>query len=103
MSYRQTQQENIFINNGKTLATVCTFMSGRNIGRSKIRYEVRAGKKGRGRILAKATCIFLLHDQKRAIQKISKKVGGLEFVRWSDEKSVAKFEAAGYIPDPFER
>lgn len=101
--WRQIQQENVFINNGRTLATLCAFTTGRNIGKSKLRYEVRAGKKGRGRVLAKAVCVFLLQDQMRATKKISQKVGGLEHIMYSDPESVKKFEAAGYIWDPFER
>ena len=103
MKYRQFQQENVFINNGRTLATLCAFRTGLTIGASKIRYEVRAGKKGRGQVLAKAVCIFRLYDQEQARKKITAKVGGIEFMHWNDPKSVEKFESAGYIPDPFER
>src|SRR5687767_4681221 len=102
MAYRITQQENIFINQGKTLATWFTFQQGRwpNI---KIRYEVRAGKKGKGRILAKASCLWGWVHQKAAGEKIAKKLGGIEFMDWEKSESIAKFEAAGYIPDPYER
>ena len=98
--YRQSQQENVFINHGKTLATFCTFKTGINIGKSKIRYEVRAGRMGKGRVLAKATCVFLLYDMERATKKISIKVGGIEFM---NNHNMDKFRAANYIPDPFER
>ncbi len=98
--YKQSQQENVFINHGKTLATFCAFKTGINIGKSKIRYEVRAGRMGTGRVIAKATCVFLLRDQERAIRKIAMKVGGIEFM---NENNINKFEAADYIPDPFER
>lgn len=100
----QFQQENVFINHGKTLATLCAFSSKRHgiqIGKTKFRYEIRAGRKGTGRTLAKATCVFLASSQERATKKIAEKVGGIE---WFDyDKNREKFEKAGYIPDPFER
>lgn len=99
MAYRIIQKENVFIDRGKTLATLFTFQQGR-YPRIRLRYEVRAGKKGTGRILAKASCRWGYHPQKAAQDKIKKKVGELEFM---DEHNIEKFERAGYIPNPYER
>lgn len=74
MGYKQIQQENVFIYGG-TLATFCGFSEGTDIGISKIRYEVRAGKKGKGRILAKVNCVFGYKSQFDAIWKLKKKLG----------------------------
>ena len=102
MTYRITQQENVFIHQGKTLATWFTFQQGRYPD-IRIRYEIRAGRKGKGRILAKASCLWGYVYQKTAQDKIAKRVGGVEFMDWEKPESVAKFEAANYIPDPYER
>jgi hypothetical protein len=104
MAYRITQQENVFINGGKKLATWFTFKErGTNVGKTRIRYEVRAGKKGKGRILAKEKCVLGYWLQKAAQDKIKQKLGGVEFMDWVNEESRKKFEDAGYIPDPYER
>lgn len=102
MTWHQYQQENMFINHGKTLATFCAFQSGQHlkIGRTKLRYEIRAGKKGAGRVLGKATCVFSAISMELATRKLAEKVGGIE---WMDADNVGKFIAAGYVPDPFER
>ena len=100
MAYKQTQQENVFINNGKTLATLYGFMQGKKIGKAKIRYEIRAGKKGTGKTLARVSCVFLAYSQDAAMKKLSRKVGGLEFI---GAENMDKFADAGYVPDPFGR
>jgi hypothetical protein len=104
MTYRITQQANVFIQNGTVLATWFTFKEpGANVGHTRIRYEVRAGRKGKGRVLAKASCVLGYWFQKHAREKIEKKLGGIEFLDWEKDTNLKKFEAAGYIPDPYER
>jgi hypothetical protein len=88
-------RSSVFINGGKTLAVFFSFGPDRlRVGRSHLCYEVRAGKKGTGRVLAKANCVFLCSSQENAMQRLSKQVGGLEFVA-DDNSNLAKFEAAG--------
>lgn len=102
MAWYQYQQENVFINNGKTLAALCAFRTSHHlhVGKSKLRYEIRAGRKGTGRMLAGEMCVFLCSSQERAIKRIAERVGGIEYM---DADNISKFIAAGYIPDPYER
>lgn len=103
MKWYQIQQENVFINHGKTLATLCAFSSKRrgfSIGKTKFRYEVRAGKKGTGQVLGKVRFIFTATSKYFSTKRLSEKVGGIE---WMNADNAGKFISAGYIPDPFER
>ena len=99
MTYKTEQQENVFINQGKTLATFFTLTQGKG-EKLKIRYQVRAGKKGTGRILASEDCKFGARSQDTAMEKLRKTLNGIEF---PDAYNLEKFEAAGYIPDPYAR
>jgi len=67
----------------------------------KLRYEIRSGRKGKGKVLARAICFYGYHSQSEAIKKLEKKVGGM--IEFMDENNIDKFEAVDYIPDPFER
>jgi hypothetical protein len=102
MAYRITQKENVFIDHGRTLATWFTFQQGnsKHVERIRIRYVVRVGKKGTGRVLALADCRWGARSQDATYQKISDQLGGIE---WMDAVNTEKFEAAGYIPDPYGR
>jgi hypothetical protein len=100
MAYRIIQQENVFVDHGKTLATWFTCQQGNSehVERIRIRYVVRAGRKGTGRVLAQTRCRWGARFQDAAFQKISDQLGGIE---WMDVDNIEKFEAAGYIPDPY--
>ena len=73
---RKIQHDAILVA-GKTRACFLTFKQG-----DKIRYQIRAGKKGTGAVLASADCVFGYYSQKAATDKMAAVVGG---ITWGTE------------------
>lgn len=69
MTYRKLDDGTVCRIGGKL---ACWFTWGQG---ERIRYEIRAGRKGTGRILAKATCVSTYRDEERAKQRMEKKIG----------------------------
>jgi len=69
MTYRRCGDGEVCRVSGK-LALWITWRQG-----ERIRYEIRAGRKGTGRVLATAKCIFNLRDEERAARRMEKKIG----------------------------
>lgn len=75
---RKIQHDAILINGGKTKACFLTFKQGH-----KIRYEIRRGQKGTGKVLASESCTFGYFSQKAATDKLAALVGG---IKWEEEE-----------------
>jgi len=71
--YRLKHQEPIQV--GKKPAVLETWAQGKHVQVGQgLRYVIRAGAKGTGRILAKTACKFYEPDQRAAIARLKKKV-----------------------------
>lgn len=55
------------------MSTYCKNLGG--VGKDHLIYILRAGKKGRGKRVAKARCFFLCSDQERAQRDMEREVG----------------------------
>jgi hypothetical protein len=89
--YKLHGKENVFIADGKKLAIFFNYFEKST---QRIRYEVRAGRNGKGKLLAKEKCTWGYISQKVATDKIAKKLGGLEFC---NENNYEKFIKANAI------
>lgn len=62
-------------------ASLLTFTNGcTDLDRIKITYELRAGRKGKGRLLARQECVWGAHPQRQAMTEIAHKVEGFRLV-----------------------
>jgi hypothetical protein len=70
---RQIQFDLCFVGAERKPARFITLVPSRG---ESIRYEVRAGRNGKGRVLAVANCKFGYLSQAKAMERIIKKLGG---------------------------
>lgn len=77
ISKRRIQNDLCLVGTKKVLARFMTF---RGHGSTRIRYEVRSGREGKGRTLGVASCTWGYKSETQAFERLKKKLGGIHII-----------------------